>query len=737
MPESDFTLSVQAACVEILQRLQLISTVRAHPDAKRVLGIEPKRLAEVEDLVRRMTQKVERVRQAGGNRVHIVFLGNFRAGKSSLINALGRVIDCEFGRREGTDRVGSTDNVLSLLQYGEKRMSSEEMLDKYHMAVEYFPCDKIRNVVLVDTPGVQDEPRHDQLINDYLDEVDLVVLVTPSTQVVNEADQMLLGTKFDRFTLARGIIVVTKMALECPRDGFDQRGVDEARVEGRRDEYRNHIRTRFPEYSDRLQLQFADTKSLWLVDSKSNYNIAKLAEYLFQGFGEEEQSRATRQKMMRQRLSVFAGDVAHIATPLQRSLEQAANSLNTIITQINQDAQQTITQNVESQSKTVSQLLQLSLQKEPFRRALTSFELPSSEDDRFPTSRRTMEALRTLVATRVGICEESIRGAEHSHFLRPDGVLPGLIRDANQLLNDWAEVTATGHLKALHELLGERLQPVFKEYQHQGIAAPEGILSRLLKDGAVITPTPEQTNNADQLTRAFNPTAAIKELNTNLEGYLGDLRSALLQDRADPSLADGQGYTIKIQQTLDRWKSDAIEKTGELEKPLNRVVANMPPKGLTRLLKETQEQVMENLREFASALCRQVLSSFERKQAALDRMGCAVNLAELAPVLESDLLEQLEKEIDTVTQEFLTTYAEEVTPLLAQFLGALRTFSTEIEVLTDDTYVKLKAHADECLTEVVCRAQHDALMSRTDWQEVTRLDLSRMADVRYWSTGRS
>src|SRR4051794_39926189 len=73
-PSSLFTLSVQQACNEILDRLQDIERTIRQPDAERVLQArDAKGLAAGADLVRRMTQKVERVRQSGGNRVHIVF----------------------------------------------------------------------------------------------------------------------------------------------------------------------------------------------------------------------------------------------------------------------------------------------------------------------------------------------------------------------------------------------------------------------------------------------------------------------------------------------------------------------------------------------------------------------------------------------------------------------------------------------------------------------------------------
>src|SRR5262245_52848152 len=119
----NFTRNVLNTCDEIGHRLQSIDRIARHGVAAGLLERD-KLAADFRRAFNRMRLKIDRVRSSGGSSLHIVFLGNFNAGKSSLINALGSVhakpdgTPCEMGR--ATD-ILPTDDCISLLQYGDSR----------------------------------------------------------------------------------------------------------------------------------------------------------------------------------------------------------------------------------------------------------------------------------------------------------------------------------------------------------------------------------------------------------------------------------------------------------------------------------------------------------------------------------------------------------------------------------------------------------------------------------------
>src|SRR5688572_22734427 len=73
----------------------------------------------------------------------IVIVGEFNAGKSSLINAL-------FGAKLRTEGPIPVDDQISLLRFGEKPL--QRTVTDYVIEQDY-PIDFLRNITLVDTPG--------------------------------------------------------------------------------------------------------------------------------------------------------------------------------------------------------------------------------------------------------------------------------------------------------------------------------------------------------------------------------------------------------------------------------------------------------------------------------------------------------------------------------------------------------------------------------------------------------
>jgi len=113
----------------------------------------------------------------------IVIVGEFNAGKSSLINAL-------FGQKLRTEGPIPVDDVISVLRFGEKE-SSKRIND--YVIEQFYPIDFLRNITLVDTPGTNSiVQRHQEITEDYIPRADLVLFVTSIDRPLSESERRFL-----------------------------------------------------------------------------------------------------------------------------------------------------------------------------------------------------------------------------------------------------------------------------------------------------------------------------------------------------------------------------------------------------------------------------------------------------------------------------------------------------------------------------------------------------------------
>jgi small GTP-binding protein len=113
----------------------------------------------------------------------LVIVGEFNAGKSSLINAL-------FGARLRTEGPIPVDDVISILRYAEQ--ASMRKISEY-VIEQFYPIEFLRNITLVDTPGTNSiVQRHQEITEDFIPRADLILFVTSIDRPLSESERRFL-----------------------------------------------------------------------------------------------------------------------------------------------------------------------------------------------------------------------------------------------------------------------------------------------------------------------------------------------------------------------------------------------------------------------------------------------------------------------------------------------------------------------------------------------------------------
>lgn len=130
----------------------------------------------------------------------VVIVGEFNAGKSSLINAL-------MGQRLRKEGPVPVDDRISLLRFGEEaatRAHSDFVVE------QTYPIEFLRNLTLIDTPGTNSiVVRHQEITEDFIPRADLVLFVTSIDRPLSESEREFL--QFIREWGKKIVFVLTKV----------------------------------------------------------------------------------------------------------------------------------------------------------------------------------------------------------------------------------------------------------------------------------------------------------------------------------------------------------------------------------------------------------------------------------------------------------------------------------------------------------------------------------------------
>ncbi len=113
----------------------------------------------------------------------LVFVGEFNAGKSALINAI-------LGAKVLREGATPTTSRVTLIKWGEQ--VGEQVVEQ-NFAIYTYPLPLLRELNIVDTPGTNAILReHERLTNEFVPRSDLVLFVTSADRPMSESERQFL-----------------------------------------------------------------------------------------------------------------------------------------------------------------------------------------------------------------------------------------------------------------------------------------------------------------------------------------------------------------------------------------------------------------------------------------------------------------------------------------------------------------------------------------------------------------
>jgi hypothetical protein len=190
--------------LESIRKLYVLASESGSPIAasrEEVVAVK-EAVANIESLKR----TIEVYDRASRGVPHVAFIGQFSAGKSSLINALTRDNLREVGE-------GATDKIVTIISHPGNVDNSANQY-RYRMPLDVGPLvvDNafLKDRHLVDMPGTGDEESLHTLVREFLPVCDWIILVTPTSHAFDLSETAivrLLHTKLSEVPVA---LVVTR-----------------------------------------------------------------------------------------------------------------------------------------------------------------------------------------------------------------------------------------------------------------------------------------------------------------------------------------------------------------------------------------------------------------------------------------------------------------------------------------------------------------------------------------------
>lgn len=200
----EFFLDYEGIREKILSAVSELDSIRIDPDFEQALG--EKAINEIKEGEKNVRRRLE-------DAFNLVVIGDFKRGKSTLINALiGAEIApvaavhetvtinrFSYGSEFSAEAVFSNGKRIRLHAEDLRKLRLTDIQDKLKVKIDYidikYPCELLKSMNIIDTPGLGNFPNElDGMVVDYLLKSDAVLYVTSILAPLSASEQSFLTT---------------------------------------------------------------------------------------------------------------------------------------------------------------------------------------------------------------------------------------------------------------------------------------------------------------------------------------------------------------------------------------------------------------------------------------------------------------------------------------------------------------------------------------------------------------
>ncbi|MFH0983885.1 MAG: GTPase [Planctomycetota bacterium] len=283
--------------------------------------------------------RLNQIHQALGDPLWVVLLGRFSSGKSTLINAFFKGSGCGKMRETGlfpTDRQATAVLHESCRTGLLASNSSVVQVEGLGLLVQEHKDDRLRPLLLMDTPGLLDDKVIDDALMEFVAHADVVLHCMTGDATFLIPDCRLLEKRRKHFPSQVYNVVVTKADLHYK----DESGhyseelwlTNRVQLDAR---YAKETRENLDHSAN------AKTRRAWVVDSISGLHVEDLLSFLLKlAVDQEEDIPRVRVPIARERFSYVCSVTREkVIAPILECLEDSRASIS--------DARQRLTEGLE------------------------------------------------------------------------------------------------------------------------------------------------------------------------------------------------------------------------------------------------------------------------------------------------------------------------------------------------------------------------------------------------------
>ena len=255
--------------------LRTLHNLLDKPVARNALDLSKNALtSDRYDVLSRLRQSLRQYLSRDGDLFYVGLLGHFSAGKSSTINSLLSAWDSDHERNTG---LNPTDTTITLITQSKNSNSLLGVIREGHVTIRHQAVESpiLESLVLADTPGTGDPQFIEEVARDFLPICDVILFLFSAASPLDKSDLPLLLELHKRLEFLPLHFVVTR--ADELRTDFSKPLNEENLDPVKKNLFLGEVVSRI---NVLLKPQVYTAEQFMLLDNKTGYNVAALADFL-------------------------------------------------------------------------------------------------------------------------------------------------------------------------------------------------------------------------------------------------------------------------------------------------------------------------------------------------------------------------------------------------------------------------------------------------------------------------